>query len=210
MADAALMARWGPGGSAYSGGSSPMGLTGNSSLLSILAQLNGGQQGANDANKSRFNDILAGREAEKTKLLNDVQTYGTGQRNRIRSDYDTLGRSSLANLASRGLASSSLDTTTRLGVERRKQDALGSLEDQLLGKRIDLERGLNEGIFGFKERRNDTGPDLNSILPLLQQFGQSQSSSSSVGINPFFNPSGGINLGANLRSRFGSGQNVFG
>lgn len=150
------------------GGMAPFG---GYNLAQLFAQLTKGSQSANAANEARYAQVLAARQAEKDKLLGDIQAQGTGQRADINQDYEDLLNSSLANLASRGLASSSLDTTTRTGVERKRQRAIGNLEDQLLGRRIDLERDINEGTYGFQERRTDEGPDMGAILPLLSQLG---------------------------------------
>lgn len=139
----------------------------------LLKQLTKSQKQANEANEARYQEILGGRQKLFDEATAGLENYGTGQRNRINQEYIDLGNSSLARLASRGLGSSSLTSATQLGVERQKQDALANFEDQLFGRKADIQRSFGNDLYGFQERRDDVGPDINKILPLLFQSGAS-------------------------------------
>lgn len=72
------------------------------------------------------------------QLLGTLENYGAGQKGQINQDFQNRFGSLNGNLAARGLASSSLASAGGLGLERERQLSLGSLSDQLLGKRLDV------------------------------------------------------------------------
>lgn len=159
--------RYGQGSGGGGGG------LGGVNLEKIFKQINEGQDKANAANEARYSEIKQGRQSLYDTMLGRLEQHGQAGRARIDQDYKDLTNTSLARLASRGLASSNLDTTTRLGVERRKQDAIGNFDDQLLERRAGIERGLADDLYKFVERRDDEGPDMKSILSLFGNLGSS-------------------------------------
>jgi hypothetical protein len=104
-------------------------------LLSLLGLGSGGQGlfGGQPGSPG----VVGGPEA--STLLGQLTGFGAGERSRIEQGFQTAGNNALAHLQSRGLASSTIVPSIMGGLEREKQQALGSLEDRLLGERIGIQ-----------------------------------------------------------------------
>ncbi len=108
----------------------------------ILGSLLGGSGG-----DAASNALLAQQRADTSRLLGDIGNYGAGQTNRINTQFQAEENSALGNLESRGLGASNLQSATRSAFASDKNQALLDLNDQLLGKKLDLETGLLGGQY---------------------------------------------------------------
>jgi hypothetical protein len=89
-------------------------------------------QGILDPYQRGITDSVMTRNA-----TNDLLTaYGQGQRARIDQEFETTANNAAGGLAARGFGGSSLQLTEALGVERERQLARGSLEDSIIGQRL--------------------------------------------------------------------------
>jgi hypothetical protein len=105
---------------------------------------------ARRANEQRYQDILTGLESS-----------GAQERADIRARYAAIRSGGLGDLASRGLAGTSLASGVRTLAARGESESIGRLEDRLRMQRL-----------GFMERRTDTYPDEATMLDLAQGAGR--------------------------------------
>ena len=122
-----------------------------------------------------------------------LNTFGEGERNRINQDFQIAANNATGGLASRGFAGSSLQVPAALGVERERSRALGTLNDQLLGKRIEADTGITNSISDLLFGSSNQATDLIGKLLGTGGIGSDSSSkggggggggSSSIGFNP--------------------------
>jgi len=95
--------------------------------------------------------------AAKDEMLSTLQNYGDGQKASINQDYQTQQNTLMAQLASQGLGGTSMQLSGGLGVERNRQLTLGNLNDQLLGKKLDVLQGFNQGMQGLLGSASQAG-----------------------------------------------------
>jgi hypothetical protein len=76
-------------------------------------------------------------EGMQEQLLGTLQNYGASAFNEVNQAFQTRQNNLTADLATRGLASSTLQSADALGLEREQQSALLQLSDQLLGRKFD-------------------------------------------------------------------------
>lgn len=125
---------------------------------------------ARQSNESRYNDILELLGISRNKVLGDVEKFGESRRQQINRGFDTSLNNSLADLAQRGLSGTTIRGSLESGNQERRQQALTSLEDSLLGNRIAQERGTLGDITGVMERRTDAYPDTRGLTGALGQL----------------------------------------
>lgn len=146
----------------------PGGLLGTSFFGSILGQpvgnvagdISGGLFGGGGASMggqpgNLFGQLIGSRRAEGADILSDLAGFGDSRRAAINRDFGNLRGTTDAQLESRGLGGTDLVGAAQARVERERQAALGSLEDQLIGQRVGTRMQLGEGLFG------NVGDELN-------------------------------------------------
>jgi len=148
------------------------------SVQDILDELRSGTDAANAANQERLDQILA--------LLE-----GTGEAAKVEA-----GRASAERTASgdQSLMDRGLFNTTILDSQRRREGE-GLVREQ---NNIDTNVALQKA--GVLERVTDLGPDMNTIMALLNQLGQGQGAQGGRGYN-----FGGVNRPDGPIDPFGSG-----
>ncbi len=103
---------------------------------------------------SLFGQLLQGRGALGSQILEQLAGFGGSERARIQREQELLQNNSLAQLAAHGLAGSNIATgeierASRFGAEQR-----GALEDRLISQRVGALQQIGEGLFG------DVGSEL--------------------------------------------------
>ena len=146
-----------PGGPAVGGGG-------------LLGDLIGGGSSPSQG----FTDLLSEQRSARDGLLSDVTNFGDSQRASLNRTFDTAQNNAVANLESRGLGASNLVGSATAQVAAERGQAGLELEDQLLGRRLDLTQGLNQGIFGTQEGQLDR--DNQRQLQGISTIGQLSSS----------------------------------
>lgn len=130
-----------------------------------------GQRRANRANERRYAQILAIRQAEQARSMEDIGRLGTRGRERIAAggiaERSRIGQS----LTSRGLTGTTIRPSMLGGSFRREREELGGLEESLARLRMQTRRGLTESVAGAIERREDVGPSQTGFQSALQGFG---------------------------------------
>lgn len=123
------------------------------------------------ANIDRYEDILSRRGELIESTMKDVEGYGTAEQEEIERQYAKESAKIGANLAARGLSSTSIGPALQMGLARRKVGSLAQLRERTGMMRAKLRGGLTEEMLRFMERREDEAPDLGQIAQLLRRIG---------------------------------------
>ena len=150
----------------------------------------------------------------RSRLDSLLNTFGEGERNRINQDFQIAANNATGGLASRGFAGSSLQIPAALGVERERSRALGTLNDQLLGKRIDADTGITNSISDLLFGSSNQATDLIGRLLGTGGIGSDSTSKDSPpgggGSSIGFNPDNPSSPPEDFLGRFPSGGGSFG
>lgn len=84
--------------------------------------------------------------SNKDEMLSTLANYGQGQQQQIDEQFTNAGNELLAHSAGAGLDLTSQYTSNGLGVAREKRLATGTLNDQLLGHKLDILGGNNQTL----------------------------------------------------------------
>lgn len=98
-----------------------------------------------------FTDLLADQRSSRDSLLSQAQGFGEGLRLQQAQDFSDARGSLQSEFEGRGLGASNLRASKDAAFTREQNIGKGLLEQQLLGQRLDLEQGLNQGIFSTQE-----------------------------------------------------------
>lgn len=111
--------------------------------------------GGSSGTTSGFSDMINEQKDVTNQLLSNLEGYGDSQRARINQGFDTASNNAMANLERRGLGASNLFGATQAQVEGERGMAIGDLEDQLLGRRTDLQAGRSSELSGYRNAEMD-------------------------------------------------------
>ena len=129
---------------------------------------------AKAANERRYEDILGGYEKRYSGAMSTLEGLGGQQRADLDREYTELGSKQQQNLASRGLAGTTLAPTLAQGLAGKRTEAMTRLNESLKRERLGYDTGLSQDTLQFKERRTDAYPDLNQMQQLAYMRGQGQ------------------------------------
>lgn len=124
----------------------------------------GALDSANQANESRYQDILGGYE-ERMKRLSEMSQQ---EQKDIRENWSNRKGGGQQDLVSRGLADTSALQTMQMGYDRQSDAEIARAND----RRLQQEMSMMKDVLDFKERREDTGPDINQMIGLQEGLGQ--------------------------------------
>ena len=145
--------------------------SGGFNVNALLKALGLSQEEANAKNEERFAEINAGFDTRLSRAIELLEGQGNFARGEIgRSAEQAMGFDQ-AELTSRGLAGTTVLSSNRQAIRRDRDLAFGDLSERLARLRFTAEDRIRGEQLAFQERREDIGPDLASILPLLLQFG---------------------------------------
>jgi hypothetical protein len=162
------------GGSLPSGfGSGGGGGMNNPMVQDVISQYQDALNKSNAANERRYQDILAGKWALLQKQLADMQGLGQQEITDTNLGFDAQKADVLQSMVDRGLSNTTVQNTMQSGVDERRQHEINRINERLKREQIELERGLQNDMMGFMERKTENGPDLSQMLALLQAFGAS-------------------------------------
>lgn len=128
---------------------------------------------ANYANNERYQFGFDELGALRNRNMERIQTLGQQQLADTNRHFDVARDSSLMDLGSRGLRSSTIAPAVEQNVARERNDALRRVHDDITRQQIGTDASLTGGLTGFVERRNDVGPDFGQLGQLAQGLGQS-------------------------------------
>lgn len=112
----------------------------------LIGDYRGGAGAALDA----FEEGASASERElregRDRNLQRVEGLGEQERKDINRSFDNTASETRANLTARGLTGSTIAPSVVGGVNRRRQDALGQLEDRLSRLKTNIDTGYTEGL----------------------------------------------------------------
>jgi hypothetical protein len=145
---------------------------GNPGLLEqLLAEYKGAHEKANQANESRYNDIIGFLNQRLTRNLGRSEGLGAADRSAIDRDYDRLSANSDQDLISRGFRNSSVRQNVQRGVEEDRQYAVNRLNESLRREQTGIDLDASGDVISAMERRTDQHPDLNQLISLQMALG---------------------------------------
>jgi hypothetical protein len=128
----------------------------------------GGMAAANQANESRYQDILNGYQQRYERGLANLVGAGQQENKDINQRYDEQLASMNNDLVSRGLRNSTLAGNAQTGNDRERTADIGRLNERLRQEQLAVDAGLTKDTLDVMERRSDVGPDL-ALLAQLQR-----------------------------------------
>lgn len=162
---------------------------------SLVQQYQDAHNKANEANESRYKEILQGYDSLHGRAMADLSGMGNTQRADINRSYQGQSANVYNSLVNRGFGNSSLPTTMQAGVMRNRDEAHSRLNESLARQRIGYDTAITQGKLGVMERRNDVGPDPNQLIALAQGLGRG-------GYGSGFRMGSPIGIGAGLRNAY--------
>lgn len=145
---------------------------GGFNINAFLRQLQEGTDAANLKNEERFAEINVGFEDRLARANELLQGQGDVARQQLRESGEQALGASQQDLTSRGLANTSILSSDRAAINRGTDLAFASLSERLASSQFQAEDLIRGQQLAFQERREDVGPDLQSLLPLLLQLGR--------------------------------------
>jgi hypothetical protein len=140
-------------------------------LQEFLDSAKAQEEAANAANEERYQDILGRLEDRYDRNMDRVSNYGEAAlQDLIESSDEALG-GVRANLANRGLGSSTIFDAFRQRSARDLAREKQRLSEQVDRRAAEYDQALSKDIAAFMERRTDEGPNQNMIAELARQFG---------------------------------------
>jgi hypothetical protein len=169
---------------------------------------------AKSANEARYSEIL-GDYGNLSKGFTDrlntsmglLKNAGTAQAAGIKSDYADLQSQEMQNLVDSGFYNGTVMSSTKTGVEAKKQVALNDLAESVRQQKLSTYGQLSgdmlnsqNNMINFKNSREDTYPDLNMYAQLMQQYGASNSEGGSSSSTSNRSSSSGTGNSIRIRS----------
>lgn len=127
---------------------------------------------ANQANESRYRDILGGYQSRYERGLGMLAGLGQQEGRDINELYDNQASQQRQDLVGRGLGNSTVLDTMRMGNERERNADLGRLNDRVRQQAMSTDAGLSGDTMQFMERKQENGPNLQMLAMLAQGMGQ--------------------------------------
>lgn len=178
------------------------------------------QDQANEANEARYKQILD--QLSKTQgqvggTYDQIQellgTLGGAERERIGRQAEIGRAQTLQSLVDRGLGSTTIKESMERRIDEEESRAMLALEEALAGQqagalmsRAGAEERLGGLIASMMESRSDVGPDMGSILSLMQSLGAGEGAMAGGAGGYGGGSGGGGSLGSMwMGQRFGGG-----
>lgn len=140
-------------------------------LQEFLDSAKAQEEAANAANEERYQDILGRLEDRYDRNMGRVSNYGKAARQDLIESSDEALGGVRANLANRGLGSSTIFDAFRQRSARDLAREKQRLSEQVDRRAAEYDQALSKDIAAFMERRTDEGPNQNMIAELVRQFG---------------------------------------
>jgi hypothetical protein len=151
---------------------------------------------------------FGGLQDRYTRNMGYLEGAGNQQRKDINADYSKLNASQQQDLARRGLLSSTVSQTMQNGVERKKQDSLGVLQESLNRQRLSTDAQISGDILNFKERKQENAPSYGDYTNLMMQLGQSGGGWNSPGYGSYGGGQTGVGTNINGAPMVYGGQQI--
>ncbi len=126
---------------------------------------------AKTVNEERYADILKGYGDRYDTAMSSLQGLGDAEKTALENAYRISGSQQQQSLVNSGLASTTIRPAVMQQNEKQKQTALSGVNERLQREKIGLQTGLSGDTLAFKERREDTYPQLSYYMDLIKQFG---------------------------------------
>lgn len=163
----------------------------------LHARTMGGLRGDTAANEAQYANILGQYGGLRDRVLGGMETLGQDQIAESRKAYDESLAATNAQMASRGLAGTTVGSSIKQGTDRGYQDAVRGIQESVLARRAAADMGISQaqigqasifqnareagqarrmsadmgittGKLGAMERREDEHPDFGNLMALTQ------------------------------------------
>lgn len=129
---------------------SPVDAAAGGSFMDFDSSILKGLFGAFDIKKSKVDPFLQAALGTQLgigqELISSLEGYGAGARAQVDQDFQTRYNNLLGQMEARGLGASSGVVAGGMGLERERQLALGGINDQIIGRRLELLSGIGGGV----------------------------------------------------------------
>jgi len=123
---------------------------------------------ANAANEARYGQIMEGYGGLHDRVLGGIENLGQDQIAESRRAYDQSLASTNAQMATRGLAGTTVGASIKQGTDRGYQDAVRGIQESAQMRKAGADMSITTGKLGAIERREDIPPDFNNLMMLTQ------------------------------------------
>lgn len=128
---------------------------------------------ANQANESRYADILQLLGVNRNNILGDISQWGESQVQDANQRYKEQAAAGVVDAYNRGFGGSpSVMNAARNQANRSRDAELARIRDNQIQQRVGAAERTTNNIAGVMERRNDVPPDLNQLIGLQRNLGQ--------------------------------------
>jgi len=140
---------------------------------SVMDQYQAAVNKANQANETRYQDILRGYDDLAARTRADLAAAGQSTMADINRTYSGTSSNMYQQLVNRGLANSSIPATMQMGIDRSRAESVARANELAANSRVNADMSITQGKLGVMERRTDAGPDPNQIMELYRRLGAS-------------------------------------
>lgn len=128
---------------------------------------------ANQANETRYADILQLLGVNRQDILGDINQWGESQVQDANQRYKEQAAAGVTDAYNRGFGGSpSVLNAARNQANKSRDAELARIRDNQISQRVGAAERTTNNIAGVMERRNDVPPDLNQLIGLQRNLGQ--------------------------------------
>lgn len=161
--------------------SAQSGASGGSTIQQLIDEYTKKTNEANAANEARYAEGKGELTDLRSRVLAQIKNLGISQIGDVNRQFANARSSTLQDLASRGLANSTITPSIMAGLDRQKAEAIGALHESRMMQQLGLDQDTTANLVGFIERRNDVAPSLDTLAQLAMSLGQNTGSSIRLG-----------------------------
>lgn len=141
-------------------------------FASLAAAYQSKVDAANKANEDRYNEAKQGRTDLRERDLQALSNWGNSQITDAKFRSDQTLQAGEADLRRRGLGSSTINTGLATSANESLGRELGTINDQIINRRVNTDTNLSDQLYSMIERKNDVAPDVNQFMMLAKGMGQ--------------------------------------
>lgn len=142
-------------------------------LWATMADAQGKQEFARQANESRYQDILELLGITRKNVLDDVRDFGSSLMDDVEQNRKRREGLSTSNMSRLGmLGSEDARRGAQINNDEATQREKSRAKDSLLSQRSAAEERLMNNIAGFMERKTDAYPNIGGMNMLMQGAGR--------------------------------------
>ena len=137
-------------------------------------------QEAQNANLSRYNDILNQYNQRYNDAMGALAGYGSQQIADTNARWNDTATKGQQNLINSGLTGSTIASTMNAGYEKQKSADLNRLNENLTNTKLGYQTQLSGDTLNFMTGREDAYPDANLYMQLQQQYDKKKNTGTQI------------------------------